>query len=142
MDGFDTIFTCVDRLTKLVRFTPCRMGDGQLGAMETAHLFFDRVIRDFGVPELIVSDRDPRWTGQFWRALMSIVGTFLAFSTAYHPQSDGQTERAHRVLEQVLRAYVLEAGSEWPRVLGHCEFAINSSVSVGTGVSPFEMVYG
>ena len=104
--GYNAIFTCVDRLTKLVRLTPCTMGD-DLSAGETARLFFDRVIRDFGVPSSIVSDRDPRFTGAFWRALMGIMGTRLAFSTAFHPQSDGQTERAHRVIEQVLRAYVL-----------------------------------
>lgn len=97
--GCNAIFTCVDRLTKFTRLTPCYMGDAALTAVETAQLFFDRVVRDFGVPAVIVSDRDPRFTSAFWTALMEIVGTRLAFSTAHHPQSDGQTERQHRTLE-------------------------------------------
>ena len=84
-NGFNAIFTCVKRLTKLVRLTPCRFGDGLLDAKEVARLFFDRVVRDFGVPKVVVSDRDPRFTGAFWQALMAILGTKLAFSTAHHP---------------------------------------------------------
>jgi hypothetical protein len=91
-------------------------------------MFFDRVVRDFGVPEQLISDRDPRFTSEFWRALMEIIGTRLAFSSAFHPQTDGQTERTHRVIEQVLRVYVMEVGSGWDRVLGHCEFALDSVV--------------
>jgi hypothetical protein len=72
--GCNAIFTCVDHLTKLTRLTP-------------------------GIPETIISDRDPRFTSSFWSALMQIVGTKLAYSSAYHPQSDGQTERQHRTIE-------------------------------------------
>lgn len=81
--GYDAIYTCVDRLTKLVRLTPLRSAAS--GAGEIARIFFDRVIRDFGVPKEIVADRDPRWTSAFWRGLMQIIGTRLCFSTAYHP---------------------------------------------------------
>jgi hypothetical protein len=87
--GANCIYTCVDRLTKLVRLTPCWMGDDILTAGEVARLFFDRVVRDFGVPRELISDRDPRWVSAFWRALMAIIRTRLAFSTAFHPQSDG-----------------------------------------------------
>lgn len=140
--GYNAIYTCVDWLTKLVRLTPCTMGEDSLGAKQVAHLFFDWVIRDFGVPVEIISDRDPRWTSAFWRAIMAMLRTKLAFSTAFHPQSDGQTERAHRVIEQVLRAYVLSTGACWHELLGYVEFALNSSVSATTGFSPFELVYG
>ena len=68
--GFNAIFTCVERLTKLVRITPCYMGESSLDAGGVARLFFDRVVRDFGVPTTIVSDRDPRFTGAFWSGLM------------------------------------------------------------------------
>ena len=68
--GCNCIFTCVDRLTKLVRLTSCAYGDAALTAGECARLFFDRVVRDFGIPDLIVSDRDPRFTSEFWGALM------------------------------------------------------------------------
>jgi hypothetical protein len=97
--GCNAIFTCVDRLTKLTRLTPCFMGDNVLTAVETAQLFFNRIVRDFGIPETIISDRDPRFTSSFWSALMQIVGTKLAYSSAYHPQSDGQTERQHMTIE-------------------------------------------
>lgn len=86
--GFNAVYTCVDRFTKLVRLSPCTFGD-EFGATEVARIFFDRVIRDFGVPKTLVSDRDPRFTSAFWRALMDILGSKLCFSTAFHPQSDG-----------------------------------------------------
>lgn len=75
VDGYDAVFTCVDRLTKLVRLTPVKM-EG-LTAERVAHHFFARVIRDFGVPHSIVSDRDPRFVSEFWKALMSMLGTKL-----------------------------------------------------------------
>lgn len=65
-NGYNAIFTCVERLTKLIRITPCSMGEGGLRATEIARLFFDNVVRHFGVPKVIVSDRDPRFTGAFW----------------------------------------------------------------------------
>lgn len=83
--GYNAIYTVVDRLTKLVRLTPCTMGEAALTAGEVAHMFFERVVRDFGVPTSVISDRDPRFTGSFWTSLMSIMGTRLAFSTAFHP---------------------------------------------------------
>ncbi len=83
--GFNAIYTAVDRLTKLVRLTPCTTGDDSLAAGKVAHMFFERVVRDFGVPTSVISDRDPRFTGSFWQSLMSIMGTRLAFSTAFHP---------------------------------------------------------
>lgn len=138
--GYTGVMTVVDRLTKLVRLTPCTQDITAEGA---AQLFFDRVIRDFGVPKTVVSDRDPRFVSAFWKALMSSLGTKLLYSTAFHPQTDGQTERAHRVIEQVLRSYVAAGQSGgWHSQLGQCEFALNSAVQASTGISPFEMVYG
>lgn len=123
--GYTGVFTCVDRLTKLVRLTPCTP---EITAVQAAQIFFDRVIRDFGVPRSIVSDRDPRFQSAFWKELMSSLGTKLLFSTAFHPQTDGQTERAHRVIEQVLRAYVVGGVQKsWVDCLGYCEFALNSA---------------
>lgn len=94
--GYTGVMTCVDRLSKLVRLTPCNPDVTAEGA---ATLFFDRVVRDFGVPKTVVSDRDPRFVSAFWKALMSSLGTKLMYSTAFHPQTDGQTERAHRIIE-------------------------------------------
>jgi hypothetical protein len=81
--GYNAVLTIVDRLTKLVRLTPLNFAGST--APKVAALFFDRVVRDFGVPADVVSDRDPRWVGAFWRALMAIIGTKLSFSSAHHP---------------------------------------------------------
>ena len=88
-NGFNAIYTCVDRLTKFVRLTPCTLGEGELSAEQVAHLFFDSVVRMFGLPDEIVHDRDPRFTAEFWRNLWSVVGSRTVFSSAYHPQTDG-----------------------------------------------------
>ena len=83
--NFNAIYTCVDRLTKLVRVVPCYMGDNDLSARYTAHLFFQSIVRHYGLPDSVVHDRDPRFTSQFWRALMARMGTKCLFSTAHHP---------------------------------------------------------
>ena len=83
VDGYSAILTCVDRLTKLDRLTPTPM-EG-LDARGVAKLFFRRIFRDFGVQKSIVSDRDPIFVSEFWRALMAILGTRLMHSSAYHP---------------------------------------------------------
>ena len=75
IDGYNGIFTCVDRLTKLVRVCPCQVGEGQLTAVETANLFFQLVVRQFGIPDDVVHDRDSRFTGSFWHYLMARLGT-------------------------------------------------------------------
>lgn len=85
--GHNAVLTVVDRLTKLVRLTPLSFDDST--AETIAGIFFDRIVRDFGVPDDIVVDRDPRWVGRFWRALMNVIGTSLHASSGYHPQSDG-----------------------------------------------------
>ena len=90
---FNALFVCVDKFSKFTRLVPCFMGEGELAAPAVASLFFDAVVRLFGVPDAIVSDRDPRFTSDFWAALWELLGTKLHRSSAFHPQSDGQTER-------------------------------------------------
>jgi len=89
VSGYNAIFTCVDRLTKLVRVCPCSVGEGALGAPATADLFFHQVVRQFGVPDDVLHDRDARFTSSFWRSLMARLGTRCLYSTAHHPQTDG-----------------------------------------------------
>ena len=101
--GYNAFLTAVDKLTKYVVATPCTLGEGQLTAAATADLFFDAVVSKFGVPKSIVSDRDPRFTAALWQQLWTRLGTRLRLASAYHPQTDGQTERAHRTIEQALR---------------------------------------
>ena len=81
----NAVYTIVDRLTKLTRLIPVRMGESGLSGGECARYFFDHIIRHFGVPSSIVSDRDPRFTSSFWGALHAILGTKLLFSSAFHP---------------------------------------------------------
>ena len=97
--GSNAIFTCIDKLTKLVRLTPCRIGEGLLSAEQTAKLFYDNVVRLFGVPNTILHDRDIQFTSQFWTAFFELIGSKVFFTLAYHPQTDGQMEQMHKVVE-------------------------------------------
>ena len=87
-DGFNAILTCVDRLTKFTRLTPYSLGAGELSAAAVAKLFFDSVVRQFGLPDTVVHDHDPRFTADFWGEMWSLLGSRTLFSSAYHPQTD------------------------------------------------------
>jgi hypothetical protein len=89
-----------------------------------------------------VSDRDPRFTAKFWQTFWKSIGTNLAMSSAYYPQTDGQTERANRTLKQMLRFYVNIQLSDWDELLLCCEFAYNNSEQASTGFTPFFLNYG
>ena len=102
-DSYNCILVIVDRLTKMAHFLPTTT---DISAPDVAKLFLDNIYRLHGIPESIVSDRDTRFTSRFWRTLFELLGTKLTFSTAFHLQTDGQTERMNRTLEQMLRAYV------------------------------------
>jgi hypothetical protein len=133
---YDYLLTVVDRFSKRVNLLPCHK---TVDAHQTARLLIDNVVRQHGLPASIVSDRDPRWTGVLWTELFAAMGTKLKRSSSYHPQTDGQTERVHRVLEAMLRAYVNKRGSDWSEWLPTVEMSINSSVQEATGKTPFEM---
>ncbi|KAF1313206.1 Pol protein, partial [Globisporangium splendens] len=124
----------VDRLSKMVHVAPVRK---HVTAQETACLFLEHVFRYHGLPESIVSDRDPRFTAAFWRELFHLLGTDLAMSTADHPETDGQTERVNRVVEDILRSIAVDHPRDWSRWLPYAEFAINSSEHASTAVTPF-----
>jgi hypothetical protein len=133
-NGHDAIIVFVDKLTKMVHYAATTT---TVDAPGVASLFFEHVVRMHGVPTSIVSDRDPRFTSLFWRSLWSLLGTKLAMSTAFHPQTDGQTERANRTLEEMLRAVVHFDQRDWDTHLIAAEIAFNNSVHASTGVSPF-----
>ena len=97
--GFNAIFTCIDKLMKLVRLTPCCMGEGLLSAEQTVKLFYDNVARLFGVPNTLFHDRDVQFTSQFWTAFFELIGRKVLFTSAYHVQMDGQMEQMHKVVE-------------------------------------------
>jgi len=99
-------------------------------------------VRLHGVPSSIVSDRDPLFTSHFWKSLQQALGTKLNFSTAYHPQSDGQTERLNHILEDLLRICIFDFGGSWEDHLPLVEFSYNNSFQSSIGMAPFEALYG
>ncbi|CAN6715201.1 unnamed protein product [Malus baccata var. baccata] len=100
------------------------------------------VVKYHGVPVNIISDRDPRFTSKFWTAFQEALGTRLLYSTAYHPQTDGQSERTIQTLEDMLRSSVMQFGDSWHDRLDLMEFAYNNSFHSSIGMPPFEALYG
>ncbi|KAF1328883.1 Pol protein, partial [Globisporangium splendens] len=136
--GRNGILVFVDRFSKMVHLAPV---SDKISAEKTAKVFVDVVFRLHGLPVEIVSDRDTCFTSKFWRALFGLLDTKLSMSTAAHPETDGQTERVNRVLEDVLRSYATSF-KEWSDYLPLAEFALNNSTHVSTGHSPFYVNYG
>lgn len=137
--GNDAIVVFVDKLTKMVHYVATTTN---VTAPQLATLFMREVVRLHGVPESILSDRDPRFTANFWKAFWTQLGTTLTMSTAYHPQTDGQTERANRTLEEMLRSVVNFKQSDWDEHLATAELAINNAKQASTGFTPFRLNYG
>ena len=137
--GYDSIWVIVDRLTKSARFIPVK---STRMAAKLAELYMKWVVRFHGVPKSIVSDRDPLFTSGFWKSLQEALGSGLHLSTAYHPQTDGQMERVNRILEDLLRACILDFGGSWDDHLHLVEFAYNNSYQSSIGMAPFEALYG
>jgi hypothetical protein len=105
-------------------------------------MFLDNVFRAHGLPETIVSDRDPRFTGKFFVELCRLLGVKQSFSSAFHPQTDGQTERANRVMEDVIRHYVAPDGQDWDEHLSLAEFAVNNAYHAAIDSTPFFLNHG
>jgi len=133
------IVVMVDKFTKCLTMAPA---PASLDAEGTASIFLQYVYRLHGMPSSIVSDRDPKFTGQFWIELMHKLGCQKLQSTAYHPQTDGQTERVNRVLEDMIRCYCDEYTNTWDELLWPLEFAYNDSFQQSTKFTPFYMNYG
>jgi len=136
---FDSILTVVCRVTKYALFIPTREAST---AVEFAELFFEHVECRFGTPRGVVSDRDSRITSEFWREVCEIQMIKRRMSTAYHPQTDGQSEVLNRIVEDYLRAYSAEDQTAWARLLPLAQFAYNNSRSFTTGMSPNRLLFG
>jgi hypothetical protein len=137
--GNDAILVFVCRLTKMVHYVATT---SNVTAPQLATIFMREVVRLHGVPEAILSDRDPRFTAHFWRAFWEQLGTTLTMSTAYHPQTDGQTERSNRTLEEMLRSRVNFAQNDWDQHLAAAELAVNNAQQASSGFSPFYLNTG
>ena len=137
--GYDAIWVVVDQLTKTRHFVPCR---SSVDATGLADLFVQHIFRIHGLPNSIVSDRRPQFATVFWQRLCNRLGIDRRLTTAFHPESDGQTECMNAIMEQYLRAHVSYLQDDWPTWLPLAEFAANNQASETTGVSPFFGMYG
>ncbi|WVZ76319.1 hypothetical protein U9M48_024303 [Paspalum notatum var. saurae] len=130
-NGYNSIWVVVDRLTKVAHFIPVNTTYSSA-----------RIVCTHGVPKKIISDGGSRFTSRFWERLHDSLDTKLRFSTAYHPQTDGQTERTNQVLEDMLRACAIQYGTGWDKCLPYAEFSYNNGYQASLKKSPFEALYG
>lgn len=137
--GHDAIIVFVDKLSKMVHYAPTHT---ECTAEDVGKIFWKEVVRHHGIPDSIVSDRDTRFTSKFWTALWKQLGTKLLMSSAHHPETDGQTERANRTLEDMLRAFVDVNQDDWDEYLVQAEIAYNNSEQASTKYTPFYLNSG
>ena len=138
-DNFDAILVIVDRFSKMSLFLKTH---GTATSEDLANLFIDNVFSKHGLPDNIVSDRGTLFVSSFWTSLCKQLRISRNLSTAYHPESDGQTERINQILEQYLRMYVNYQQDDWCKWLSLAEFAYNNSTHSSTKQSPFQTIYG
>ena len=137
--GNDMIWVIVDRLTKSAHFLATREN---IPMEKLSKLYIDEIVSRHGIPLSIISDRDTRYVSNFWKSLQRELGTRVNLSTAYHPQTDGQSERTIQTLEDMLRACVMEYGGSWDTHLPLIEFSYNNSYHSSIKMAPYEMLYG
>ena len=132
--GFSAILVIVDRLSKQGIFIPTH---DKIDAPELAKLFILHVFSKHGVPSHVTSDRGSEFVSRFFRSLALVLDMKLHFTSGYHPEADGQTERTNQTLEQYLRMYCNYQQDNWSELLPLAEFAYNNAPSATTGISPF-----
>ena len=135
-DNCDTICTVVDKATKMCHFIPC---SEKISAKQVAQLYWQYVGKLHGIPSVLISDRDVRFTSKFWKELWRLLGTNLRMGSGFHPESSGQVEKFNQLLEQTLRCTVHQLGEtrNWLEVLPVIEFAVNNTPNRTTGYSHF-----
>jgi len=131
--GYDSIWVVVDRLTKSAQFIPIRES---FSVEKLADIYIREVVRYHGVPMSIVSDRDSRFTSRFWQSFQNQMGSKILMSTAYHPQTDGHTERTIHTLEDMLRACIIDFGGSWDDHLPLLDFSYNNSYHSSIQMAP------
>lgn len=138
-NGNEAVMVVVDRLSKMAHFVPL---SGKASAEDVAEIFMREIVRLHGVPSSIVSDRDTRFLSAFWESFTQQLNIQRCLSTAFHPQTDGQTERTNQTLEQMLRTFIQLDQSQWERLLPALELAYNTTPNASTGMSPFQVMIG
>jgi len=136
--GHDAIWVMVDQLTKSAHFLAVNLN---IFMAKLAQLYIREIMRLHGVPCSIVSGRDPQFTLRFWQTLRDALGSRLRMSFAYHPQTDGQSERVIQSLEDLLRTCILDHLGSWDEVLPLVEFTYNNSYQTSIGMVPYEALY-
>ncbi|GKB58414.1 putative reverse transcriptase domain-containing protein [Tanacetum coccineum] len=137
--GYNTIWVIVDRLTKSAHFLPIKKTDK---IEKLTRLCIKEIVSRHGVPVLIISDRDGRFTSRLWQTLQETLGTHLDMSTTYHPQTDGQSKRTIQTLEDMLHACVIDFGNGWDNHLPLREFSYDNSYYTSIKAATFEALYG
>jgi transposase InsO family protein len=137
--SYDSILVIVDRFTKYALMIPFRR---DYTAIQLAHVLKDRLIRDHGIPKTIISDRDKLFTSNYWATLMAEIGIKRKLSTAYHPQTDGQTERTNRTMKTYLKIYSNTSQDNWVSLLAMAQMAYNNKASEATGQTPYFANHG
>jgi hypothetical protein len=138
-NGYDSIWVIVDRLSKFAHFIPVKT---TYKGSKHAELYIARIVCLHGVHKKIVADRGPQFTSKFWEKLHQSMDTKLNFSSAYHPQTDGQTERVNRILEDMLRACAPKGNQSWDKCPPYAEFSYNNNYQESIKMAPFEFLYG
>jgi hypothetical protein len=137
--GYDSIWVIIDRLTKIAHFLPVKT---YYPVLTYAQMYIARILSLHDVPKIIVSDRGPQFVSKFSEELHKSLGTKLLHSSAYHPQTSGQTERVNQIIEDMLRACVLEFPQKWDDYLPLAKFSYNNSYQESIKMAPFEALYG
>ncbi|WVZ52440.1 hypothetical protein U9M48_003495 [Paspalum notatum var. saurae] len=137
--GKDAIWVIVDRLSKVAHFIPYRSTNS---ASDLAPIYVREIVRLHRVPKTIISDRDSKFNSKFWQSLQSALGIDVVLSTAFHPQTDGQSEHTIQTLEDMLRSCVLSWHGSWEDHLPLVKFDYNNSYHASIKCAPFEALYG
>jgi hypothetical protein len=135
----DSIWVIVDRLTKSTHFLPVHT---TCNAKKYAEIYLDQIVHLHGIPKTIISDRGTLFIARFWEQLQDALGTKLIRSSAYHPQTDGQTKRINQILEDMLRVCALQYDKNWDKYLPLAEFSYNNSYQTSLKMAPFDALYG
>jgi len=138
-NSYDALLVVVDRLSKMAHYIPTTM---DVNSKQVAKLFFDNIFHLHRIPDSIVSNRGTQFASEFTRALTNLVGIQQKISTAFHPQTDGQTQRINAIVKQYLRGYCNYQQDNWSELLTMAEFSYNNTISATLHITPFQAMNG